>query len=445
MADSTKTDLTRVTAPRRTAIDPALSENLMERVLASENLRKAWRQVKANHGAPGVDGMTIEDFPAFAREHWASIRQALRDETYQPAPVRHTEIPKRHGQGKRLLGIPTVVDRVIQQAIAQVLGPIFDPQFSAFSFGFRPGRSAHQAVKQIQSYIKAGYRVAVDLDLTKFFDQVNHDALMARVARKVRDKALLRLIGKYLRAGALVGESLQPTEEGVPQGSPLSPLLSNIMLDDLDQELERRGHRFARYCDDFLIVVHSQRAGERLKASLTRFLQHHLKLEINETKSTVGPTNACTFLGFTFHGTRLYWSHEAFRDFRYRLRKLTGRSWGVSLAYRIRKLNEYIRGWMHYYGLSQYYRPLPELDAWLRRRLRMCLWKQWRYVRTKVRELLKLGTARKTAILTALSRKGPWHLARTLATQTGMTNQWLTETLGLVSIRALWISLHYPT
>jgi RNA-directed DNA polymerase len=344
-----------------------------------------------------------------------------------------------------MLGIPTVGDRVIQQAMAQVLGPLFDPDFSASSFGFRPGRSAHQAVQQIQGYIKQGYKIAVDLDLAKFFDRVNHDALMARVARKVRDKAVLRLMGKYLRAGVLVGESLQPTEEGVPQGSPLSPLLSNVRLDDLDKGLERRGHCFARYCDDFLIVVKSQRAGARVKASVTRFLRHHLKLEINESKSAVGPTNECRFLGFTFHGTRIYWSPEASQDFRHRLRKLTGRSWGVSMAHRIRKLNEYIRGWMQYFGLSQYYRPLPELDAWLRRRLRLCFWKQWRSVRTKVRELLKLGTARKTAILTALSRKGPWHLSRTLATQTGMTNQWLTETLGLISIRTLWISLHYPT
>ena len=445
MVDLTKPDLKQVTASRRRSINPALSDDLMERVLVPENLRKAWHQVKANHGAPGVDGMTVEDFPAFARDHWPRIRQTLRDETYQPAPVRRTEIPKQHGQGKRMLGIPTVVDRIIQQAIAQVLGPLFDPDFSASSFGFRPGRSAHHAVKQIQRYIKAGFKVAVDLDLAKFFDRVNHDALMARVARKVRDKALLRLISKYLRAGVLVGESLQPTETGVPQGSPLSPLLSNVMLDDLDKERERRGHRFARYCDDFLVIVKSQRAGDRVKASLTRFLQHHLKLEINESKSTVGPTNECVFLGFTFQGTRISWSHEAFQDFRHRLRELTGRSWGVSMAYRIRKLNEYVRGWIQYFGLSQYYRPLPELDAWLRRRLRMCFWKQWRSVRTKVRELLKLGTAKTTAILTALSRKGPWHLSRTLATQTGMTNQWLSETLGLVSIRALWIALHYPS
>jgi len=217
------------------------------------------------------------------------------------------------------------------------------------------------------------------------------------------------------------------------------------MLDDWDQELERRGHQCARYCDDFLIVVKSQRAGKRVKASLTRFLRQHLKLEINESKSTVGPTKEWVFLGFTFQGTRLYWSQEAFQDFRHRRRELTGRSWGVSRAYRIRHLNEYSRGWVQYFGLSQYYRPLPELEAWLRRRLRMGFWKHWRSVRTKVRELLKLGTAKKTAILTALSRKGPWHLSRTLATQTGMTNQWLSESLGLVSIRALWISLHYPT
>jgi RNA-directed DNA polymerase len=445
MADSTKTDLSKVTASRRPVMDPALSDDLRERVLASENLRNAWRQVKANHGAPGIDGMTIEDFPAFAREHWANIRQALRDETYPPSPVRRTEIPKRHGQGKRRLGIPTVVDRVIQQAMAQVLGPIFDPEFSASSFGFRPGRSAHHAVKQIQGYITAGSKVAVDLDRAKFFDRVNHDALMARVARKVQDKAVVRLIGKYLRAGGLVSEQPQPTETGVPQGSPLSPLLSNILLDDLDKERERRGHRFARYCDDFLIVVKSQRAGERVKASLTRFLQQHLKLESNETKSTVGPTKESTFLGFTFQGARISWSPAAFQDFRPRLRQLTGRSWGVSMAYRIRTLNESIRGWLQYFGLSQYYRPLPELDAWLRRRLRMCFWKHWRSVRTKVRELLKLGTAKTTASLTALSRTGPWHLSRTLATQTGMTNQWLSESLGLVSIRALWISLHYPT
>jgi RNA-directed DNA polymerase len=308
----------------------------------------------------------------------------------------------------------------------------------------RPGRSAHQAVKPIQSYLKRGHKVAVDVDLAKCFDRVNPDALRARVARKLRDQGRLQLRGKYRRAGVLVGETLQPTETGVPHGSPRSPLGSNLRLEDWDKELERRGPRFARYGEDFLSVVHSQRAGDRLKASLTRFLQPHLKLQIKEGKGTVGATKEGTFLGFTFHATRLYGSPEAFLDFRSPWPKLTGRSWGVSRAYRIRKLNEYIRGWRHYFGLWQYYRPLPELDAWRRRRLRRCVWKQGRYGKTKVREWLKLGTAKKTAILTALSRKGPWPWSRTLATQTAMTNQGLSETLGLVSMRALWISLPYP-
>jgi RNA-directed DNA polymerase len=249
MNDSTKTDPHRATASRRPVMDPAWSEALLERVLASENLRKAWRQVKANQGAPGVEGRTSEELPACAREHWGSIRQAVRDETYQPSPVRRTEIPQRHGPGQRLLGMPTVGDRLLQQALAQVLGPLCAPGFSTSSCGCRPGRSAHHAGKQIQGYSKRGDKVAVDLDLAKFCARVNHEALMARVARQVRDQALLRLIGKYLRAGVLVGESLQPTAAGVPQGSPLSPVLSTVMLDDLDKELERRGHRFARYGD----------------------------------------------------------------------------------------------------------------------------------------------------------------------------------------------------
>jgi RNA-directed DNA polymerase len=333
---------------------------------------------------------------------------------------------------------------VIEQALAPVLGPIFEPGFSASSVGFRPRRSAPQAVRQIQSYLQRGPKVGVDLDLATCFDRANHDALMARVARKVQDKALLRLLGRYLRAGVLVRGDVEPTATGVPQGSPWSPLLANVMLDDLEKELERRGHRFARDCDDFLIVVKSQRAGERVKAGVTRFLRSHLQRERNEQKSRGGSPKACTFLGFPFQGARIYWSPEAVQEFRHRLRKLTGRSWGVSMAYRIRKLNEYSRGWMQYFGLSQDYRPFPELEAWLRRRLRMGFGKQGRYLRTKVRELRKLGTTKQTAILTALSRKGPGHLSRTLATQTGMTNQWLTEALGLVSIRALWIALHYP-
>jgi RNA-directed DNA polymerase len=425
---------------RRGVMPPALHDDLMERVLDPENLQRAWKRVKANRGAPGIDGMRIEDFAAYARSHWAEIRQQLRDGRYQPQPVRRVSIPKPGG-GERLLGIPTVVDRVIQQAIAQVLTPIFDPDFSASSFGFRPRRSAHGAIRQVQRYIGEGYRIAIDLDLAKFFDNVQHDVLMARVARKIGDKRLLKLMGRYLRAGVLVGESIQPTELGTPQGGPLSPLLGNILLDDLDKELERRGHRFVRYADDLLILVKSQRAGERVKDSVTRFLTRKLKLAVNEQKSRVVKTNDAEFLGFTFRGTKLRWSDRAFEDFKHNLRKLTGRSWGVSMAYRFHKLSQYIRGWMGYFGISDYYRPIPELDHWLRRRVRMCYWKQWRYVRTKVKHLLALGTGKRQAILTAISSKSYWHLSRTLATQTGMTNQWL-KTQGLISIRDLWMKAH---
>jgi RNA-directed DNA polymerase len=340
-----------------------------------------------------------------------------------------------------MLGIPTVVDRVIQQAIQQILTPIFDPDFSESSFGFRPKRCAHGALRQVQGHIRKGYRVAVDLDLEKFFDKVDHDVLMARVARKVSDKRLLGLIGRYLRAGVLVDEEIQPTELGTPQGGPLSPLLANILLDDLDKELERRGHAFARYADDLLVLVKSERAGERVKTSIARFLTGELKLAVNERKSRVVSVEHCTFLGFTFRKGKLRWSDEAFDDFKHRIRQLTGRSWGVSMAYRLEKLAIYVRGWMNYFGISDYYRPIPEIDAWIRRRIRMCYWKQWRYVRTKVRHLLALGTSKRQAILTALSSKSYWHLSKTLATQTGMTNDWLASQ-GLISIRTLWIRIH---
>ena len=422
---------------RRNFTQPALQEELLEAVVASANMHAAWARVKSNKGAPGIDGMTIEEFPAFAKVHWPAIRQALMDGGYRPSPVRRVMIPKPGG-GERPLGIPNVVDRVIQQAIAQVLTPIFDPEFSESSFGFRPKRSAHGAVKQVQAYIKAGYHIAVDLDLQKFFDNVSHDILMVRVARRVGDKRLLALIGRYLRAGVMVGECVQPSEIGTPQGGPLSPLLANILLDDLDRELEKRGHRFARYADDLLVLVKSVRAGQRVKASLTTYLARRLKLPVNEAKSRVAPIGACEFLGFIFRRGKLRWSDTAFADFTHRVKKLTGRSWGVSMRYRFDKLAQYVRGWMGYFGISQYYRPIPELDQWLRRRTRMCYWKQWRGTRTRVRNLLALGTGKRTALMTGASGKGYWRLSRTLGTQTGMTNDWL-RAQGLVSIRALWM------
>lgn len=365
----------------------------MESVVAPANMRRAWAQVKSNQGAPGCDGMPIEDFPAYARACWPVIRQALLDGTYCPQPIRRVTIPKPGG-GERALGIPSVVDRVIQQAIAQVMTPIFDPGFSesrlripSMGFvlrtglqpskivpddfvGFRPKRSAHGALRQVQAAISAGYRVAVNLDLAKFFDNVGHDVLMSRVARRIGDQRLLALIGRYLRARVRVGESIQATELGTPQGGALSPLLTNILLDDLDKELERRGHlpagtpaqagRFVRYADDLLILVKSHRAGERVMASVMRFLTRKLKLVVNEHKSRVAKINDCKLLGFTFRGTKLRWSERTYQDFRHQIRKLTSRSWGVSMAYRFHKLAQYVRGWMGYFGISDYYRPISD-------------------------------------------------------------------------------------
>jgi RNA-directed DNA polymerase len=427
---------------RRVTEPPDPNEHLLERILERSNMQRAWQRVKANHGACGVDNMAVDQFADFARSKWPDIRQSLMAGDYHPNPVKRVEIPKPSG-GMRPLGIPTVVDRLIQQAIAQVLVPIFDPGFSKHSHGFRPTRSAHDAVCKVQAYVKEGYRWAADLDLEKFFDTVNHDVLMHRLARKVHDKRVLKLIGKYLRAGAMINGRLEHTRKGVPQGGPLAPILANIVLDDLDKELERRGHRFVRYADDFVILVKSQRASGRVMTSIKRFIERKLRLKVNEDKSQVAKAEQISFLGFTFKSGKIRWSDKAFKQFRLRIKELTGRSWFVSMEYRIEKIALYLRGWMNYFGISEYYQPVPEIDHWLRRRLRMCYWKQWRYARTKVRNLLKLGTAKKTAILTAISRKGPWRLSRTLATHTGMTNQWLKDQ-GLLSVKELWVNMHYP-
>ena len=427
---------------RRAVEEPFSKDHLLERILSTENVRRAWKQVRANKGAPGIDGVTVEQFPDTFREVWPKIRSNLFEGVYAPSPVLRVEIPKPDGS-KRPLGIPTVLDRIIQQAIAQVLGLIFDPLFSESSCGFRPGRSAHDGVRQVKQLIGQGYTVAIDTDLSKFFDTVNHDVLMVRVSRRIQDKRVLRLIGKYLRAGVMVNGRLQATPTGVPQGGPLSPLLANVLLDDLDKELERRGHRFVRYADDFIIMVKSLSAGTRVMASIRRFLEHELRLTVNEKKSKVAPVAECGFLGFVFVRGKIRWSEKSFQEFRRRIRLFTGRSWFVSMEYRYKKLAEYVRGWMNYYGISEYYRPIPLIDEWLRRRLRMCYWKQWRYARTKVRNLLKLGTFKRQAIMTAISRRGPWHLARTLATQSGMTNKWLSEQ-GLISVKEQWVRIHYP-
>jgi RNA-directed DNA polymerase len=416
---------------------------LMQQALTRENLQRAWEQVRANHGAPGIDGMTVEEFPDFVRSlQWGAVKDALRQGAYRPQPVRRVYIPKADG-GQRPLGIPTVPDRVIQQALAQVLGPIFEPGFSPFSYGFRPRRGAHDAVRQAQVYLKQGYKVAADLDLAKFFDSVNFDICMRRVAAKVSDRQVLRLIWRYLRAGVMENGQWKPTEKGVPQGGPLSPLLANVVLHDLDMELEKRGHKFVRYADDFLVLVKSERAGQRVMASLTRFLEKKLRLTVNPQKSKVAKLGQCRFLGFTFRGKKIVWSEKSLARFQRRVKALTGRSWGVAMDYRLQKLSEYLRGWMAYFALSEYYSPVPGLDEWIRRRVRMCYWKQWRRCRKRVGALLKLGVSKEWAIPVALSRKSYWHLSRTMATQWGMNDTWL-KSQGLVSVRDIWIAFHYP-
>ncbi len=426
----------RVVTHRALKQDEATSENLLDAVMASDNLARAWKRVKSNKGAPGIDGVTIADWPAYAREHWPCVREQVIQGRYRPQPVRRVQIPKSGG-GSRLLGIPVITDRVLQQAIAQVLTPIFDPTFSDSSFGFRPGRNAHQAIRQGQAYVKDGWRIAVDLDLAKFFDTVNHDLLMNLLGRAIADKPLLRLIARFLRAGVLVGEHIEPSEVGTPQGGPLSPLLANILLHQLDCELQRRGHRFARYADDVIILVKSERAAQRVMRSLTRYLETSLKHKVNPAKSKVAPMSECSFLSFTIRGSKIRWTDEALADFKHRVRELTGRSWGVSMGYRLHELGQYVRGWVGYFGISQYFRPVPELDDWIRRRIRMCYWKQWRWPRTKIRHLLDLGVSLETAIKHGVSSKSYWHMARTPAVQQALSNAWLTAQ-GLVSFKTLW-------
>lgn len=414
----------------------------VEYVVRKENILKAWKQVRANKGAAGIDGISIEEFPSYAHEKWKGIKKSLLKGEYKPLPVKRVEIPKDSG-GTRKLGIPTVMDRVIQQAITQVLTPVFDPHFSENSFGFRPNRSAHQAVRKVLKDIREGYSYAVDIDLEKFFDTVDHDILMNRVSRRIRNKGLLRLIGKYLRCGVVVNGRLNRTAMGVPQGGPLSPMLSNILLDDLDKELEKRGHRFARYADDLTILVKSKRAGHRVMASISRFLERKLKVKVNRDKSKVVPAQDSAFLGFTFKRMKLAVTEKAVKEFKTRLRRFSGRSWGVSMQYRYASVRLYIQGWMNYFGIGMRYNDAVEFDHWLRRRIRMCYWKQWRRARKRIGELIKLGSSKYQAILTGLSRKGYWHLAKTLSTNCGLSNAYL-EKQGLVSLRTLWIQIHYP-
>jgi len=424
------------------SLQPSFSENLFERTLQRENIQAAWKRVRANKGAAGIDGMTIEEFPDWVRSgHWERVTQELRSGVYKPDPVRRVEIEKPDG-GIRQLGIPTIKDRVIQQAIAQILVPIFDPTFSNNSFGFRPNRNGQQAAKQVQSIIKEGRRFAVDVDLSKFFDRVNHDLLMTHLSYKLKDKELLKLIAKYLRAGIMSGKHFVESREGVPQGGPLSPLLANIMLDPLDKELEKRGHKFARYADDFTILVKSKHAGERILNSISNYLERRLKLIVNSDKSRVVKTSESKFLGFTFRSGRIQIHPKTLHRFKEQVRRLTNRNWGVSMRYQLFKTSQYLRGWINYFGIANCYQLCMDLDHWIRRRVRMAYWRQWRKPRTKVRNLMRLGVRVQVAVGCGITSKGPWRSSKTPGINQALSNAYL-KTEGLYSLRDGWIKLHH--
>lgn len=427
-------------APDGGKAQPARVEGLWEAMLSRQNLERALRQVERNKGAPGVDGMTVAELRPWLKTHWPVTLMLLDEGHYRPQPVRRVVIPKPGG-GERLLGVPTALDRLIQQAIAQALTPIFDPGFSKSSFGYRPGRSAHQAVDAAREYVREGHEWVVDVDLERFFDRVQHDAVMARVARKVGDRRLLRLIRRYLEAGVMVEGVKQPSAEGTPQGSPLSPLLSNIMLDDLDRELERRGHRFVRYADDVRVHVRSERAGERTLAGLTEFIEKRLKLKVNRKKSTVRRAAQATVLGFGFIYRRdgkvgIRVDPKALERMRLRVRTLTGRSWRISMEERIQRLNVFITAWCAYFKLAETPEEFRDIDGWLRRRLRQVRWEEWKQPATRKRKLRGLGVPPREAREWGGSGKGPWRAAGTFLSRALPNSYW--DTLGLTTFSERW-------
>jgi group II intron reverse transcriptase/maturase len=384
--------------------------DLIERMLERGNLLKALQAVEANQGAAGVDGMEVKQLRSYLREHWAGIKEHILKGTYEPRPVRRVDIPKPGG-GQRMLGVPTVLDRWLQQAIHQILSPLWEGEFSAHSYGFRPGRSAAQAVKAAQGHIQSGKRWVVDLDLEKFFDRVNHDVVMARVARKVKDGRLLKLIRRYLESGIMHGGVVEARSEGTPQGGPLSPVLSNILLDDLDKELEKRGHRFCRYADDCNIYVGSRRAGERVMASLSRFLGEQLKLKVNPKKSAVDRPWKRKFLGFSMTAQRecrIRVAPQAVERFKGDLREKFRQGRGRNLRAFLESLKPKLRGWASYFSVAETRTVFEDLDQWLRRKLRCLEWRKWKKPRTRMRKLIALGLDRERARESAFNGHGPW-------------------------------------
>ena len=416
----------------------------LERILSRENLLIAMKRVIANKGSHGVDGMTVYELKQFLQMNWIRIREDIFNNEYKPMPVRRVEIPKPSG-GTRLLGIPTVLDRFIQQAIAQELNLIYDENFSENSFGFRPRRAAKDAIKKAESYINEGYRWVVDIDLEKFFDKVNHDILMYKLSKDIKDKRVLKLIRKYLQSGIMINGIVVSNEEGTPQGGPLSPLLSNIMLDELDKELEKRGHRFCRYADDCNIYVKSKRAGERVMENITSFIEGKLKLKVNINKSAVERPWKRKFLVFTlgimFGKAYSSISKQSLKKHKDKLREILSRSNPMTLEQRIIKLNQVNIGWINYYGIAKCKGIAVQLDKWIKLRLRMYIWKQWKKVKTRYKNLKKLGLNHYQAIKFANTRKGYWRVANSAILKTTLTNQFFND-LGLKSLTRQYIKIH---
>ena len=407
-------------------------------MLRRENLKQALARVRSNKGAPGVDGMSVDELAPYLKENWPRLREELLGGTYIPQPVRRVEIPKPDGKGIRPLGIPTVLDRFIQQAILQVLTPVFDPHFGESSYGFRPGRGCHGAVVAAQAHVEAGYRFVVDVDLEKFFDRVNHDVLMARVARRVGDKQLLRLVRRYLDAGVMLDGVVSPRGEGTPQGGPLSPLLSNILLDDLDKELERRGRCFCRYADDCTIDVKSKAAGERVMESITSYLGKRLRLKVNRDKSAVDRPWNRKFLGYTMTShlrPKLKVSPISVKRAKAHIREIVRKGRGRSPAKVIGEMVPFLRGWAAYFRRSQVKGVFEELDEWIRRKLRLILWRQWKKPRTRAKKMIERGIERVTAYASAYNGRGPRWNAGASHMNAAVTAKWLTQQ-GLTSLLA---------
>lgn len=405
-------------------------------MLERGNMLRALQAVEANQGAAGIDGMEVGQLRQHLRDHWAETKEQLLNGSYEPRPVRRVDIPKPGGKGTRMLGIPTVFDRLIQQAIHQVLTPLWEPGFSAYSYGFRPGRSAAQAIKAAQSHVNSGRRWVVDLDLEKFFDRVNHDVLMARVARRVKDQRMLKLIRRYLESGIMHGGLVEPRSEGTPQGGPLSPLLSNILLDDLDQELEKRGHRFCRYADDCNVYVRSQRAGQRVMASLTQFLGAKLKLTVNLTKSAVDRPWKRKFLGFSLTAektSRVRVALQSVERFCDKLRQKFREGRGRNLRAFLEDLKPQLRGWCGYFSVADTRTVFEDLDQWIRRKLRCMEWRKWKRPRTRRKRLIALGLDRERARLSAFNGHGPWWNSGTSHVNAALSTSYFRK-LGLISL-----------